>query len=364
MKESGMKIKGVNLGNWLVLEKWMSSELFQGVDAEDEEDFYQMQSQEDAKLRIRMHRDYFIQERDFQHIKSMGLNLVRIPVPHFIFGEKSPYVGCIEYLDKAFVWAETYDLKILIDLHTAPDSQNGFDNGGLTGVIKWHHKKENIEYTLEILECLAERYAGRKALYGIELLNEPISEEMWNFTKNRYQARDPKRAEGSSFVPTDVLKDFYEKGYQIVRRHCGEETAVVLHDGFRLEEFEDFMTGPEYKNVVIDTHLYIGFLEANMESRELSDYIDAIEQYFEKRLERAQKFHKVVVGEWCIANKSAYIKEADETAKKRIYRLIADAQMKAWEKCEGWIFWSYKLHTPGRNDWDFERAVDAEWLVV
>lgn len=32
-----MKIKGVNLGNWLVLEKWMSSELFKGVDADDEE---------------------------------------------------------------------------------------------------------------------------------------------------------------------------------------------------------------------------------------------------------------------------------------------------------------------------------------
>ena len=37
-----MKIKGVNLGNWLVLEKWMSSELFKGVDADDEEDFYAM----------------------------------------------------------------------------------------------------------------------------------------------------------------------------------------------------------------------------------------------------------------------------------------------------------------------------------
>lgn len=39
-----MKIKGVNLGNWLVLEKWMSSELFKGADADDEEDFYAMLS--------------------------------------------------------------------------------------------------------------------------------------------------------------------------------------------------------------------------------------------------------------------------------------------------------------------------------
>lgn len=31
-----MYIKGVNLGNWLVLEKWMSPALFEGTTAEDE----------------------------------------------------------------------------------------------------------------------------------------------------------------------------------------------------------------------------------------------------------------------------------------------------------------------------------------
>ena len=31
-----MHIKGVNLGNWLVLEKWMSPALFEGTGAQDE----------------------------------------------------------------------------------------------------------------------------------------------------------------------------------------------------------------------------------------------------------------------------------------------------------------------------------------
>ena len=35
-KEACMKIHGVNLGNWLVLEKWMSPALFEGTTAEDE----------------------------------------------------------------------------------------------------------------------------------------------------------------------------------------------------------------------------------------------------------------------------------------------------------------------------------------
>lgn len=359
-----MKIKGVNLGNWLVLEKWMSAELFYGIEGKDEEDFYEMLSPKEAQTRIRMHRDYFIQERDFQHIKAMGLNLVRIPVPHFIFGDRKPYIGCVEYLDRAFDWAETYDLKIMIDLHTVPDSQNGFDNGGLTGVIKWHHKKENIDYTLEILERLSMRYGRRPGLYGIELLNEPISKELWEQTRDRYQARKPEQAEGSTFVPTGVLKDFYQKGYEVVRRHCPEKAAVVLHDGFRLEEWEDFMPRDTWKNVVFDTHMYLGGIERVMEQRELSDYVRAIREQFEKRLRRAQQFHDVVVGEWCIANKSAPIKAADAQEKRRIYRLLGDAQLQAWEACSCWIFWSYKLHTPGRNDWDFERAVDAGWLTL
>lgn len=34
-------------------------------------------------------------------------------------------------------WAEECGVQILIDLHTVPGSQNGYDNGGITGVCKW-----------------------------------------------------------------------------------------------------------------------------------------------------------------------------------------------------------------------------------
>ncbi|WP_341278013.1 hypothetical protein [Paenibacillus sp. FSL H8-0537] len=30
------KVKGVNLGNWLVLEKWMNPAMFEGTEYEDE----------------------------------------------------------------------------------------------------------------------------------------------------------------------------------------------------------------------------------------------------------------------------------------------------------------------------------------
>ena len=174
-----MYVNGVNLGNWLVLEKWMSPGLFAGTTAEDEYYLPTQLSREAYEARIKIHRSEYITERDFTGIKAMGFDTVRIPVPYFIFGDRPPFIGCVEELDHAFNWAEKYGLKILIDLHTAPDSQNGFDNGGISGVCKWSQEPEEVEFELTVLERLAQRYGTREGLWGIELINEPILEDMW-----------------------------------------------------------------------------------------------------------------------------------------------------------------------------------------
>ena len=105
---------------------------------------------------------------------------MRILVPYFIFGDREPFIGCIEELDKAFNWAEKYGLQILIDLHTAPDSQNGFDNGGISGVCKWSQEPDEVEFELTVLERLStmpahrpatasDRERGRKRMAGCEI---------------------------------------------------------------------------------------------------------------------------------------------------------------------------------------------------
>ena len=77
MKEDEwMKIKGVNLGNWLVLEKWMSPALFDGTTAEDEYYLPTQLSPEVYEARIKIHRSEYITERYFATIKRIGLNTV------------------------------------------------------------------------------------------------------------------------------------------------------------------------------------------------------------------------------------------------------------------------------------------------
>ena len=52
-------------------------------------------------------------------------------------------------------------------------SQNGFDNGGISGVCKWAQLPDEVEFVLSVLERLAKRYGHRQALMGIEIINEP-----------------------------------------------------------------------------------------------------------------------------------------------------------------------------------------------
>lgn len=385
-----MKVKGVNLGNWLVLEKWMSPVLFDGTTAEDEYYLPRQLSKEVYEARIKIHRSEYITERDFVTIKSMGMEAVRIPVPYFIFGDREPFIGCIEELDKAFNWAETYGLQVLIDLHTAPLSQNGFDNGGISGVCKWAKHPEEVEFVLTVLERLAERYGMRKGLWGIEVLNEPVTENMWKTmnVQERYPAVEPELAEGSGPVTIDFLKDFYKEAYERIRVHMPDEKYFVIHDGFELKAWKEFMQEANYKNVVLDTHQYLMIAEANGCEQTVEGYVKYIREHFQKDIKEMEKYFPVICGEWCLFNSLACgwdtkggqsvlngldgEVESAVTAeeKKLIYEAVAKAQLEAWNTGSGYFYWSYKLLTDtvntkgwlGWDSWDLGRCVDFGWF--
>ena len=398
------KIKGVNLGNWLVLEKWMLPELFEGTGAEDEVWLNRKMNPAELKEKMKEHRDTFITEQDFAFIKEQGIWLLRIPVPYFIFGDQPPFNGCVEYLDKAFDWAEKYGLQILIDLHTVPASQNGYDNGGLTGVCKWCKNPEEVEFALTVLERLAKRYGQRQGLYGIEVLNEPISFLVYATAPSTGKAVDKEEAKGSGYVPLPFLENFYRNAYRRLRKILPENKTIVFHDGFRLRHWGKFFRKEHMKNVVLDTHIYIFAMESFVPIHMPWVYQIYIKSQ-QRLIERIQRDVPVVVGEWCICNKyaekavsqakseetaakekqekttsevklaedisdkSAKVIEQDELRKKR-YLEIAAMQLQAWESGAGWIYWSYQfkpnrkepLDEKWKESWDFSRCVENGWI--
>lgn len=356
------RIHGVNLGNWLVLEKWMHPALFEGVQAEDETDLCMRLPKDELVRRLSEHRNTYITLADFQYIRALGMNSIRLPVPHFVFGDVPPYVGCIEYVDKAFEWAQQTGLSILIDLHTAPDSQNGFDNGGICGVCKWHLDPANISRVLDILEALAKRYGDHPSLLGIQLLNEPISEDLWQITKNRYLPSDPERAKGSSFVPMEVLLNFYTMGYERLRAAMPADKYVVMHDGFRLGSMCGFLKQFDAPGILLDTHIYMSMNGDVGEDSPLEESISYAMHTLSRRIDRAQRVCPVIVGEWCLAHHDPQREERTHMEQRSAYRMIADAQLMAWEKGAGFYFWSYKLPSdpPG---WDLRKCVERGWIT-
>ena len=370
------KILGTNLGNWLVLEKWMSPGIFASSGTEDETWLNRKMKPDQLAVLMKEHRDSYVTEQDFQFIAENGLNTVRLPVPYFVFGDRPPFSGCIEYVDKAMDWAEKYGLKVLLDLHTVPHSQNGYDNGGITGVCKWCKYPDEVEFALTVLERLAQRYGTRPGLYGIEVLNEPISWIVYVTAPSTGKAEDKEEARGSGYVPLSFLRDFYTRAYQRIRKYLPEDKTVVFHDGFRCTAWNRFFRQSGFKNVALDTHIYIFAMENFVPIARpwvYRIYLNACMH----QVRKAQKDIPVIVGEWCICNKYAnnmpqsVMSQQERTEKQTArYREIAAMELNAWRETAGWFYWNYHLlrdrETPTdeswKESWDLSRCLKNKWL--
>lgn len=363
MDKHNPKLRGVNLGSWLLLERWMVPSLFEGLEATDETSFCTELGPAAAE-RLRTHWDGWITWEDFAWISALGLNAVRIPFGHWIFGPDYPYhpayganphpyvPGGIEILDRAMAWAAQFNLKVMLDLHAAPGCQNGFDNGGIMGVCEWHTRPEYLEHTLSVLERLARRYAGHPALYAIECLNEP----RWD-------------------VPTDYLKAFYLAAYEHIRRHCpAEKVAVVFHDGFRsYREFLGFMQPPQFENVIFDLHRYQCFAredidldifghlaKAGGEWRQEADALNAELNLPAVCGEWSLGLDLRVVSLWAEGPFNHALEHMDDFQQDTASRAYGAAQLLAFEKYLGWFFWSYKTETTPA--WCLREGVARGWL--
>ena len=327
-------LRGVNLGGWLVLEKWMKPELFDGTDAVDETTFSRALTPA-LRERLQRHRDTFITEEDFAWIASTGLNTVRVPVPWWMFGQAAPYVGCMQEVQNAFVWAQRYGLGVLLDLHCAPGCQNGFDNGGIAGVMEWHRDPAYIHATLDVLDRLCEFVKPFSALRAIQPLNEPH----WD-------------------IPLDIVQDFYRDSYAVIRRHFSpDQCMIVFHDSFRQDVWEGFL--PEGKNVLFDAHFY-----QFQDEYKGYDYFQHAALTLESRRESLgllARGHEVIVGEWSLGYPLDNITALSPYQRDIALRGFAANQLSVYEEQGGWIFWSYKT-SDAMQPWSLRACVENGWL--
>lgn len=355
-----MGFRGVNLGNWLVLEKWMGASPLASAQSEDDRGLIDEFDAEERAAAMERHYATYLTEFDFVWLSQVGVDLVRIPVPYHIFGT-AHHTACIEYLDQAFLWAERWGLKILIDLHTVPLSQNGFDNGGYMGLCAWAQSQERIDVAVEVLERLARRYADNPALWGIEALNEPASQAVLDRTMANCSKQFPDRVARSQVISRETLLAFYDRVYQILRPIVGPDVALVFHDQFEPNTWDNLLPQDQYQNIVIDTHMYLNFQDYAFERYDVDEYLAKVAE-FSDQVRAAAQHHEILVGEWCLGNHNPQKAQLDKDEKRAFYRALADAQLDAWDQGIGGCYWSYRVDDPKRQDWSLQTCVANGWI--
>lgn len=195
------KVRGVNLGGWFVLEPWLTpNSIPWGVspDAVDEYTLCAALGHDAALSTLQAHWNSWITQvcHDWQHATGHTINntcrttstrlllsastssvcactapsylalsdfpATGIPIGYWSISpiDGDPYVqGAYDILGQALDWASAAGLSVMVDIHGAPGSQNGFDNSGRRGAIEWG-QGDSVDQTLTALNQLRDDHVS------------------------------------------------------------------------------------------------------------------------------------------------------------------------------------------------------------
>ena len=268
-------------------------------------------------------------------------------------------------------------MKVLVDHHGVPGSQNGFDNSGHNGSVKWQDGP-NYQNSIDILRTMAKKYGSKEyadVVFGIELVNEPIS---WTLDNG----------EGNNF---DKMQTWAKEAYSVVKNaSTNPHLQVVMHDAFKTPfawtDVGSKINGKtSLKNApfAIDTHLY-----QNQESSDSSlsneQHISKSCNYSKSSLLPQSKTQNlpVYVGEFSFANNICVYPDGTTTGGYQCsqngcqctnsvdpsdyksytttaVRKLAEAQLLTFQKsAQGFFLWAYK----GPGEWGLNNAMAAKTL--
>ncbi|KAI9266604.1 glycoside hydrolase superfamily [Phascolomyces articulosus] len=386
-------IRGINLGGWLVIEPFITPSLFDQFSASDKViDEYSLCKKlgpKEALRQIRDHYETFITEEDFAKIALMGFNHVRIPMGHWAIQvvEDEPYVPHLswEYLLRAIQWARKYGLRVMVELHTAPGSQNGWNHSGRYGQIGFlngTHGDENANRTIKIIETMVEFFNKSEwrdvvPIFGV--LNEPAIFHI-----------ETKRVQG-----------WYQKSHDAIRNITGDNGGPYLtyHDGFiGLDSWNGFFDQKHYKRVFLETHMYLMFddnivslpreeqarfpchgwrkiLKDSMKSaaptmvgefsvatNDCGKYLNGVGlgTRYEKTLHRESSV-KQLLCPTCTCERVEDWKNWDKNYRQFLHSFM-EHQINSFEASSiGWFFWTYKTENHINPHWDYLLGWEQGW---
>jgi endoglucanase len=278
-------LKGINLGNWFIIELWMLSQSSTGIN-----DQYSLENRlsvrfgkEEKERLMELYRENWITKKDFSTIKSFNMNLVRIPFWYTLIEDDENPMTIKEngwkWMDQAIDWAEEHGFYSIIDMHGAPGSQNWWDHSGRSDYNQLWSNSEYQERTVWLWSQIANRYKDIKSIFGYDVLNEA-----WGGSDSQ-------------------LKNILFRCYQKIR-DTGDRHIIILSSHFNNISF---FTKDEIRarsNVMFTHHYYPGFFgngEATIETHQ-----DFIRNSLPSNVEEIKSYNTTsLIGEFNVVLKSA-----------------------------------------------------------
>lgn len=186
VNESGetVVLNGVNLGNWMLMETWMSfiEEYTEDWGYYDTlEVLNERFGAEKTAVLVAAYEENFITEADIAQIESLGFNCVRVPFWYRNFmtedgvwltenADDNPGFQRLDWLLEA---CASHGIYVILDLHGAPGGQSMNHCTGKAGRNELYESEERMAQTVSLWQVIAERYKDNKAVAAYDLLNEP-----------------------------------------------------------------------------------------------------------------------------------------------------------------------------------------------
>lgn len=300
----------------------MTPSLFVGLDAHDE---YTLAATPEGRKRLLRHRQEFIQEEDFVWLAAHGVELVRIPFGYWLFTDDPDYVGGLAQLDWAVAMAEKHGLKVLLDIHALPGSQNGNDHSGRAGGVGWFSDSTYRSVSRTVCRDVAIRYAHSPVLWGVQIINEPVFGWRRQFALLRY----------------------YRQTYRDLVGILPEHVYVVFSDAFHpwllAGALRRRRRGPR---VAMDIHWYAWMMPV-WGVRRLEQFFARIKRrrFTIRSVQRLA--HPVIVGEWGAVLTGALKPMIGERTWREAAVQHYELQQEIYSDALAQCFWTYKTEQDG-----------------
>ncbi|KAL1960383.1 hypothetical protein VTO42DRAFT_8343 [Malbranchea cinnamomea] len=395
-------VRGVNIGGWLSLEPFITPSYFEEFRdyAIDEWDLTRRWGN-NAKKRMEEHYATFITEQTFKEIRDAGFDHVRIPYGYWIVKtfEDEPYVERVgwRYLLRAIEYCRKYGLRVCLDMHGVPGSQNGWNHSGRSGVANWLNGTDGElwgQRSLDVHNQLSQffaqpRYKNVITMYG--LANEVMMLRL----------------------EIEPVLEWTKKAAEIVEKN-GMKQYIVFADGFlRLSKWKTMLQDTGY-NLLLDTHQYTIFntdLIKKGHQEKLEFVCEGWTDLISESNDKETGWGPTICGEWSQADTDCakflnnvgvgtrwegtyrdpsgkggmvltpHCAAASEDSNsdrpcrcdkanadpseypeeyKTFLKTYAEAQISAFEKGWGWFYWTWK--TESAVQWSWKKGLEAGTL--